>query len=292
VISALVPTRGGGARLERYLPSIRDSLVASGDAWEVLVVSDGGDGLQYAPDWVRVLSLSPAQGYGPAVNLGAEAALGELLLVLNDDVRLEPAAVRTLRAALSAQDVFAVTPSVQSPLAKCGDEGGKVGVMRAGLLEIEEVPATEAHPTLYPVGCCYLCRRQVFLDLGGYADVYAPFFWEDVELGYRAWRQGFVTLHVPQAVCHHEGSATIGQRPMTDRLKTWFRNSALFHLRNLQDPLLRAASLGAWAAYALFDDRPEVSGGLAEAVARFSQAGRSPAGGLADAAILDRVRQS
>ena len=90
--------------------------------------------------------------------------------------------------------------------------------MRAGLIEIEEAPSEEPHPTFYPVGCCYLCRRAAFLGLGGYDDVFAPFFWEDVDLGYRAWRRGLASVHDPRAVCHHEGSATIGQRPMSERL--------------------------------------------------------------------------
>jgi GT2 family glycosyltransferase len=204
-------------------------------------------------------------------------------------VRLEESTVRLLRGALPDEGVFAVAPSILSPLARCGDEGGKSAVLRAGLVEIVEVPATEPHPTLYPVGCCYLCRRHEFLELGGYDDLYAPFFWEDVDLGYRAWRKGLMSLHVPEAVCHHEGSATIGGRPMPERLRMWYRNWALFHLRNLQSPRLRAASLGAWAAHALFDERAPVREGLAEALRRFADAGRRPPEGLSDEDVLARV---
>src|SRR5207245_2376333 len=79
----------------------------------------------------------------------------------------------------------------------CGDEGGKTGRFEAGLLEIREVAADRAHPTLYPVGCCFLCPRAAFLDLEGYDDAFAPFFWEDVDLGWRAWAPGLRTFHVP-----------------------------------------------------------------------------------------------
>jgi len=154
--------------------------------------------------------------------------------------------VRRMREALlSRPDVFAVAPTIRSPLAGCGDEGGKSAAVKAGLIQIEEAPSPEPHPTFYPVGCCYLCRRATFLELGGYDDLYAPFFWEDVDLGYRAWRRGLASWHLPAAVCHHEGSATIGQRPMAERLAAWHRGGALFHLRNLQDRRLRAASFGA-----------------------------------------------
>jgi GT2 family glycosyltransferase len=289
VITAVVPTRAAEERLARYLPTVRASLEASGEAWEILVVDDGG-GLASVPEGIACLPLRPGRGYGPAVNAGAQAARGELLLVLNDDVALEPSTVRLLREALLADEsVFAVAPRIVSPLARCGDEGGKAARVSAGLVEIEEAPSDEPHPTFYPVGCCYLCRRAVFLELGAYDDVYAPYFWEDVDLGYRAWRAGLASLHEPRAVCHHQGSATIGERPMAERLRTWHRNSALFHLRNLQDPELRAGSLGGWAAYALFDGRTEVTEGLGEALDRFARVGRRPGAGLSDEEILARV---
>ncbi len=289
MISAVIPTRGGDARLARNLPSVIRALAKSGDRWEVVVVDDGQE-LQTAPADARVVSLPVSRGYGPAVNAGTAAALGDLLLVLNDDVRLEETTVRRLRDALPADGVFAVAPRIVSPLAQCGDEGGKTATFSSGLLEIAEAPASETHPTLYPVGCCYLCRKATFLDLGGYDDLYAPFYWEDVDLGYRAWRRGLASLHVPGAVCHHEGSATIGERSMDERLKVWHRNWALFHLRNIQDRRQRAANLGAWAAYALFEDRRAVLEGLAEATKGFVPVGRNAPDGLSDEEILTRVR--
>lgn len=289
MISAIVPTVGARPRLERYLPSVFASLGASGQSWEVLVVDDGG-GLEDVPAPARLLSRPVSGGYGPAVNAGAAAAAGGLLLVLNDDVELEPSTVRVLHDALLAEErVFAVAPRIVSPLARCGDEGGKAGALRAGLLEIGESPAEASHPTLYAVGCCFLCRREDFLALGGYDDVYAPFFWEDVDLGYRAWRIGRACLHVPGARCRHEGSATIGARPMPERQQAFQRSAALFHLRNLQRPVLRAGALGAWAAQALFDGRSAIGEGLAEALARFARAGRRPPEGLSDEEILARV---
>lgn len=287
MISALVPTRGGDLRLERNLPSVGQALAQSGDDWELLVVDDGGE-LRGTPPDARVLRLQPAGGYGPAINAAAAAAKGDLLLVLNDDVRLEADTVRLLREALPSDGVFAVAPRIVSPLARCGDEGGKSATVAAGLIEIAEAPAEESHATFYPVGCCYLCRRRTFLELGGYDDVYAPYFWEDVDLGYRAWRRGLASLHVPRAVCHHEGSATIGARSMRERRRVWHRNWALFHLRNLRDTRLRAESFGAWAAYALFQEDPDVTAGIAEALERFAGVGPRAEPGLSDAEILAR----
>ena len=290
MISAIVPTYRGQARLSRNLPSVVASLEASGAGWEVIVVDDGGGQGGSLPQGCRWLVLDRNRGYGPAVNAGAAGASGDFLLVLNDDVALETDTVRSLRALFPDPDLFAVVPSIRSSLAACGDEGGKRGVWKAGLIEVEETVSDRVQPTLYPVGCCFLCPRQAFLDLGGYDDLYAPFFFEDVDLGYRVWRRGLRCLHVPHAICHHEGSATLKeQRTYEDRVRMFFRNSVLFHLRNLQDRRRRAANYGAWLAHALFEGREDRRQGLAEAIAAMSRAGPRTDGGLSDDAILARV---
>jgi GT2 family glycosyltransferase len=289
VISAVIPTYRGRARLERNLPSVVASLERTGEPWEIVVVDDGGGGLGPLPTGARLVALPENVGYGPAVNAGARAATGEYLLILNDDLRLEAATVSRLRACFPAEELFAVVPAIRSGLARCGDEGGKAAAWEAGMIEVREAPAAATHPTLYPVGCCFLCPREAYLALGGYDDVYAPFLWEDVDLGYRAWRRGLATLHVPEAVCHHEGSATLStERTLEERERMSFRNRALFHLRNLSDPDRRAENLGAWAAHALFDGREQRVRGLAEALARFERCGRREDRGASDAQILER----
>jgi GT2 family glycosyltransferase len=293
MISAIVPTLHGSARLARNLPSVIASLERTGEGWEIVVVDDGGGDLGPLPEGVRVVTLPENRGYGPAVNAGARAAGGDYLLVLNDDVRLEASCVRVLRRHFPDPRLFAVVPAVRSPLAACGDEGGKTAEWTAGLLEIREAqaPADGAHPTLYPVGCCYLCGREGYRSLGGYHDVFAPFLWEDVDLGYRAWRRGLTVLHDPRAACDHEGSATLKeQRTLAERERVSFRNRVLFHLRNVRDPARRAESFGAWAAFALFEAIPERRQGLVEALERYDSAVRDAVAGLSDEDILERVR--
>lgn len=290
MISAIVPTVSGAARLARNLPSVARSLAAVGEPWEIVVVDDGGGSLGPLPDGARLLVRAENSGYGPAVNDGAAAAAGDYLLVLNDDVRLEDETVRRLRGAFPDPTLFAAVPTIRSPLAECGDEGGRGARWEAGLYRLTEAPSRQPHPSFYPVGCCFVCRRDAFVDLGGYDPLYAPFLWEDVDLGYRAWRRGLRTLHLPEAVCHHEGSATLGERhSLPERERVSFRNAVLFHLRNLQEPRRRAENLGAWAAYALLEPRGERQEGLAAALRRYREVGPRADGGLTDSEILARV---
>jgi GT2 family glycosyltransferase len=292
MISAVIPTYGGGPRLTRYLPGVRASLAEAGEPYEIVVVDDGGGGLPPLGDDVVIEALPVNRGFAPAVNAGIARARGEWLLLLNDDVHLERETVRRLRARFAPEsDLFAVVPAIRSPLAASGDEGGKRGRWHAGLLEIDEHPADADQPTLYPVGCCLLCPRARLRALGGFAEVYAPFFWEDVELGYRAWRQGWRVLHVPDAVCHHEGSATLRSTyDEAERERVWFRNRVLFHLRNVREPERRAAVFGALAAFVLLDPRETRRQAVREALERYERAPEPHEdGGLTDTAILARA---
>jgi GT2 family glycosyltransferase len=291
MISAIVPTFKGQARLERNLGSVAAALAAAGEEWEILIVDDGGGGIVAVAPGARVVSLPANRGYGPAVNAGAADARGDYLLVLNDDVRLEPSSVTRLRRHFPAADLFAVAPTILSPLAACGDEGGKAAAWSAGLVEIHEAVHERLQPTFYAVGCCFLCPRAAWRSLGGYDDIFAPFLSEDVDIAWRAWRSGLRVLHDPEAVCHHEGSATIAeQHTFVERERIGIRSRALFHLRNVQDPRRRAEMFGAFAALALFEGRPEILSGLAEALARqASTPPRPPASGLDDDEILRKV---
>ena len=290
MISAIVPTFRGQARLDRNLGSVVAALQAAGRPWEVVIVDDGGGGIRWDEPGVRLCTLPANGGYGPAVNHGVREARGEHLLVLNDDVRLERDCVARLLRFFPDPDLFAVVPAIRSPLARCGDEGGKAGEWTAGLVEIQETASSTVQPTLFAVGCCFLCPRTAWSALGGYDAVYAPFLWEDVDLSFRAWRRGLRVLHAPEAVCHHEGSATLReQRTLSDRDRIHFRNRVLFHLRNLRDPGKRAETFGALAAFALFDAHLPRLDGLREALA-IPPAASTAGGGADEDAILERSR--
>jgi GT2 family glycosyltransferase len=291
MISAIVPSFRGQARLERNLGSVVGALSAVGEPWEVVIVDDGGGGVAWTSAGVRVLALAENRGYGPAVNAGVAESSGDHLLILNDDVRLEVDTVSRLRRFFPDPRLFAVVPAIRSPLARCGDEGGKAARWAAGLIEIEEVEAQGTQPTFFAVGCCFLCPRARWDDLGGYDPVFAPFLWEDVDLCYRARRRGLEVLHVPEVACHHEGSATLREKhTLEERERIGFRNRVLLHLRNLRDPELRAEVFGALAAYVLFEPRVERLDALRDALEPGRLTGASAAGGLDDRTILKALR--
>ena len=51
-------------------------------------------------------------------------------------------------------------------------------------------------------------RREYFLRLGGYDDLYLPGTVEDLDLCYRAWKAGYSCYYAPESRMSHKGQAT------------------------------------------------------------------------------------
>ena len=54
--------------------------------------------------------------------------------------------------------------------------------------------------------------RRKFLSLGGFDELLAPFYLEDTDIGFLAWKRGWKVLYQPASVVFHEHRGTIGKR--------------------------------------------------------------------------------
>ena len=67
-------------------------------------------------------------------------------------------------------------------------------------------------PCFYGGGGSCAFDRAKFLELGGFDELLAPFYLEDTDLGYMAWKRGWKVLYHPRSVVWHEHRGTIGKR--------------------------------------------------------------------------------
>jgi GT2 family glycosyltransferase/glycosyltransferase involved in cell wall biosynthesis len=167
-------------------------------------------------DGVTVIRNAENVGFTVAVNIGAKAARGELLLLLNNDAELVPGAVRHL-VETCARD------------ASIGAVGGKLVFPDGRLQEAGSIiwadgsceaygrggdPASPEFNFARPVDFCsaalLLTRRTMFDALGGFDERYRPAYYEDADYCARLWARGYSVIYQPNAAAiHHEfGSAT------------------------------------------------------------------------------------
>ena len=105
-------------------------------------------------------------------------------------------------------------------------------------------------------GCCFLYRRSVYLEVGGFSDDFDGFAsawhasYEDVDLSYRVRAAGYTIVFEPSAVLRHR----YVQKPMSvGRFGSMVFGRALLVLRNFEArTIIRLTALYAFAEIALF----------------------------------------
>lgn len=228
-ISVVIPSWNGRPLLQKFLPSVMESVaafqsVASLPA-EVLIADD--DSSDDTAAWLRVQfptvrfeTATPRRGFAPTVNRGVRAAKYSWVYVLNNDVALEPGTLLPLIGHFNNPAVFGVIGQVYDAETGLLIGGGQYGEFRRGFLSVHErYFVRESEPvsklpylTLWGNGCSTIYDREKFLAVGGFEALFAPYGWEDVEIGIKAWKQGFPTLYEPRSAIWHARSATIGSR--------------------------------------------------------------------------------
>jgi GT2 family glycosyltransferase len=249
-ISAVIPALADTALLEANLPPLLKELDALGG--EVVLVDDTGTGVLsgWASDAfadlpagrLRVVSRSDNGGFGPALLDGARIARGELLLAMNPDVRVRPGFLEPLIQALEDPEVFAVSPRVLLNGDETQPESRNALVLEDGRLRvIPRAPSSSPHPVPIPfaIGGAFLMRRGEFLANGGFDALFAPFYWEDVDLCLCAWRTGRRVEEVPSSVVEHHHRGTIGSAVPEDLvLASIEKNRHLLLWKHLDDRML------------------------------------------------------
>ncbi|MCS6796844.1 MAG: hypothetical protein NZ516_12890 [Raineya sp.] len=54
-----------------------------------------------------------------------------------------------------------------------------------------------------------ICSQKKLVELGGFNELFSPYYGEDLDLGITAWRAGYKIYYEPQAICRHQTSSTI-----------------------------------------------------------------------------------
>ena len=251
MISVVIPNWNGKALLEENLPAVLAAVDAFAGEAEIIVADDGSDDgsasfLAERFPSVRVVRSETNRGFQSACQMGVEAAKGEVVVLLNSDVAPKPDFLGPLTEHFDQPNVFGV-----SCLSFAADgtsllEAVKVPYFRRGLLRFLKPASpkhpegirldelTEAMPTLFATGGHAAFRRAQFLQWGGFDELYAPFYGEDLDLGYRAWKRGWKVLFEPRSRVIHRHHSTIGTafgRRRASRIHR--RNRMLFIWKNV-----------------------------------------------------------
>ncbi len=237
-VSIVIPNRNGVKLLQKNLPAV----LAAGKSAEVMVVDDASTDdsisavIKEFPS-VKIIKKDRHEGYPSTVDFGITQAKGDVIVLLNSDVRPEKNFLAPLLKHFSDPQIFAVGCMDKSI------EGEKVVLRGRGVARWEkgmyihsrgEIDKTD---TAWVSGGSGAFRKTIWDKLGGMDPIFNPFYWEDIDISYRALKAGYKILFEPASVVTHEHArGVIAQEYSQLRIKTIaYRNQFLFIWKNISD---------------------------------------------------------
>jgi len=235
-VSIVIPNWNGKQLLEKNVPYV----IEAANGAQVIVADDASsDGsLEYIrreyPS-VHVVSHTKQTGFSGNINRGVSYATGDIVVLLNTDVRPEPDFLAYLIARFADPAVAAVGCLEKS------HENGKVILRGRGVARwekgffIHSRGETNREDTEWVSGGSSAFRKDVWDLVGGMDIRFNPFYWEDIDISYRIRKAGYKVLFEKRSIVHHyheEGKISNSfSKKAVKRIV--YRNQFLFHWKHI-----------------------------------------------------------
>jgi GT2 family glycosyltransferase len=241
-VSIILVNFNGIAVILNCLASIQRHLMPG--EYEVIVVdnqsTDGSvDAIAEAFPQVQLLLAPRNDGFGAGNNLGAKAAQGEFLLLLNSDTEISSNILSPLLAMADRNgEIGILGPQLRnpdasfqistSPAISLQGEAAAVKLLRQYERDPESVVQQFSTPQAVDivVGAAMLIRRSLFESLGGFDEDYFMYF-EESDLCQRAREAGWQVWYIPEVQVMHIKGASTQQQASPMRLE--YRRSQLLY---------------------------------------------------------------
>ncbi len=216
LVSIIIPTIAKGGFIERCVASLRRRTAYS--RIEIVIVDNIRDPDAPQKEWLKrnadcVVEYPGPFNWSKLNNLGAEAAYGDYLLFLNDDVEaLDPRWLHALMEHAEQPEVGVVGPRLLYPDGRVQHAGlylvessGRHAFRFAERDELGAFGLAVAERDVAALtGACMLMRRAAFEEVGGFDEEHAVIN-NDVDMCLRLWRAGLRVVYTPHAtLTHHE----------------------------------------------------------------------------------------
>jgi GT2 family glycosyltransferase len=248
-ISVVIPNYNGIKLLPVVLPCLIAALDNTGEVYEIIISDDCStdESVNYIKESyprIIVLECTKNEGFSPTINKGIFAAKHDYLLLLNSDVKLTPTYFENLFRYFEKEDTFGVMgrivgwddDKIQDAAKFPRLQGLKIKT--AGNYYLNNPQKNDWVYSTYLSGANAFLDRKKVVQIGGFDELFAPFYVEDFELSLRAWRLGWKCYYDHFSVCQHQVSISIKSKNKKYFInKIYYRNKMFLqyiHLQGLQ----------------------------------------------------------
>ncbi len=248
-ISIVIPNYNGEELLKKNLPKVTESVRDYKDNVEVIIVDDCSSDnsideiknqkskIKNTNQKLKIITNEKNLGFSSTANRGVKESKGDLVLLLNTDVVPKKGFLDSLVRHFDDPKVFAVgcmDKSVES--GKIVLRGRGVGRWEKGFL-VHSRGEVDKTSTLWVSGGSGAFRKSIWEKLGGFDELYNPFYWEDIDLSYRALKSGYKILFEPKSIVmhEHEKGAIKSKYNISQVKRIAYRNQFIFVWKNVTD---------------------------------------------------------
>lgn len=238
-VSVVMPNLNGKELLEKNLPKLIEAKnYTPNSILEIIIVDDGSwdDSVALIKDKfpsVRLIRHKINRGFSAAVNTGVRSAKGDLILLINTDVLPEKDFLVSVLPHFDDPKMFAISLHEKGM-------GYAKGAFYDGYIQL--APGEESSKfqnSFYVSGGSGVFSRVHWVSLGGMDEkLLSPFYWEDIDLCYRAAKRGLILGWEPGGIVEHHHESTISKFPKSYVQRVRERNQLLCIWKNITSPAL------------------------------------------------------
>lgn len=243
MISVVIPNYNGESIIKPCLDALVNQTLES---IEVIIIDNASidKSLEVIEPYdFTVIKNNENVGFAKAVNQGIKVAKYDYVFLLNSDVVIEENALEVLLIEISKnQNIFSIQPKMmQYYNPNLIDDAGDIytpfgwafqlghGLSRKHYNKHRETFSSCAGAALY--------RKGIFERIGYFDERFFAYM-EDVDIGFRARRFGFVNICTPKTSVLHIGSASFGKEMTSLRAHLSGQNNYLTIKNNMPLPIL------------------------------------------------------
>ena len=220
-ISVIIPNYNGINLLPVTLPTVILALENSSRPSEIILADDCSTdaSVEYVQQnfpGIKIIQNAVNSGFSVTANRGVAISAYDKILLLNSDVKLSPDYFLHQYKYFDKPDAFGVMGRITGWEDDIMQDGAKYPYFHGAKIKTsgnyilrDKVLMKDGLYTIYLSGANAFIDKEKFLLIGGFNEMFSPFYSEDYELSLRAWRLGFTCWFDYESVCRHKVSHTI-----------------------------------------------------------------------------------
>lgn len=245
-LSIIIPNWNGERQLKKNLPILFNVLAKYKGESETIIIDDKSEdnsrkylkslianNKKSLPE-IKLIFNEQNLGFGRSVNKGVKNARYEIVFLLNTDVEVKEGCFEHLLPHFQKKDVFAVGANADWLVAR--------GHFLEGYLDISSPKkmartSQKAQPSFWVSGGHSAFKKELWEKLGGLEPLYAPFYFEETDLCYRALKRGWQVLWEPKAPVLHKHEESVIRQNFSPNYIDFIaqRNQLIFVWKNITD---------------------------------------------------------